>query len=467
MNYEIIKSEFIKLKQEELDYINNIAIISCNKVLSEHEKIEIYRKIINYESRLKKILLNLHREVIKNKKNKKLNDVIIEFDIDKNFLSSILSNNKEYVLELYFKIDIKNNKYKLTLSDIIHICRGHSSINLDIIQNNQKLLEEPIYIFCGYYDSSEDCCGLFLGKLDDYLYGLYENIRNEYDSQIEIPKKKMNDFERNKTIIYSTRYVRPSEIRMIFDEELLNVKNNTLNDCIIKTRNRIEKLNYIRSPEYKEKVLLDRINELYKKVNGELIKKEVLHNSKFFDILNETYKLANGKMINRERIIKNGEKNSIVIIAITQDKEYILTFKNRIKERIIAEFPSAYIEKNENPTEAAKRELQKKTGYISDNLFIVDETISSLEMDNSNTYIVIANNCIKNDEINNTELINYGLFSEIELEYLIKNNIINGAINKLAYYNLINNVDDCDFVDYSNNKKNYKKEKKKANPLYD
>ena len=58
MNYEIIKSEFIKLKQEELDYINNIAIISCNKVLSEHEKIEIYRKIINYESRLKKILLN-------------------------------------------------------------------------------------------------------------------------------------------------------------------------------------------------------------------------------------------------------------------------------------------------------------------------------------------------------------------------------------------------------------------------
>ena len=172
-------------------------------------------------------------------------------------------------------------------------------------------------------------------------------------------------------------------------------------------------------------------------------------------------------MINRERIIKNGEKNSIVIIAITQDKEYILTFKNRIKERIIAEFPSAYIEKNENPTEAAKRELQKKTGYISDNLFIVDETISSLEMDNSNTYIVIANNCIKNDEINNTELINYGLFSEIELEYLIKNNIINGAINKLAYYNLINNVDDCDFVDYSNNKKIYKKEKKKANPLYD
>ena len=63
--------------------------------------------------------------------------------------------------------------------------------------------------------------------------------------------------------------------------------------------------------------------------------------------------------------------------------------------------------------------------------------------------------------ITGNELIDYGLFSEKELEYLINKNIINGAMNKLAYYNLINNVDDCNITYVNSNKKIYKKTKKK------
>ena len=40
-----------------------------------------------------------------------------------------------------------------------------------------------------------------------------------------------------------------------------------------------------------------------------------------------------------------------------------------------------------------------------------------------------------------TELINYELFNEKELKYIVNNNILYGAMNKLAYYNLINNVE--------------------------
>ena len=40
----------------------------------------------------------------------------------------------------------------------------------------------------------------------------------------------------------SKRYVSSFEIRKIFEEELLNVKNKTLNDCVIQTKNRIEEL---------------------------------------------------------------------------------------------------------------------------------------------------------------------------------------------------------------------------------
>ena len=75
-------------------------------------------------------------------------------------------------------------------------------------------------------------------------------------------------------------------------------------------------------------------------------------------------------------------------------------------------------------------------------MFLVDEAYTSLGTDNSKSYIVIANNCIKSNEKNftGTELVDYGLFSEKELEYLVNKNIMNGSMNKLAYYNLINNV---------------------------
>ena len=56
------------------------------------------------------------------------------------------------------------------------------------------------------------------------------------------------------------------------------------------------------------------------------------------------------------------------------------------------------------------------------------------------------------------------MFSEKELNYLININIMNGAMNKLAYYNLVNNVDNCNATYVKSNKKIYKKQKK-TNPL--
>ena len=85
-------------------------------------------------------------------------------------------------------------------------CREYWSINSDTIQNNQKLIEEPIYIFSGYYDASEEKRhGLCFGDHDNYLYGIYENIRNNgySNDKKEIPKKDIDKFEKDKIIIYS------------------------------------------------------------------------------------------------------------------------------------------------------------------------------------------------------------------------------------------------------------------------
>ena len=144
----------------------------------------------------------------------------------------------------------------------------------------------------------------------------------------------------------------------------------------------------------------------------------------------------------KEKIKRNKGKKAVIVVAVTEDK-YIITFQNRIKDKILAEFPSGYIEKNETVLETANRELKEETGYISDDLFILDEAYPTPGLDdNSYIYIVVANNCKKVEEVKEigTELVKYGLFTIEELEYLINNNIMNGSMNKLAYYDLMSRI---------------------------
>lgn len=446
MNCELIKAEFIQLKRDELDYVDNIVKISSHKILSESEKFDIYRMLNRYKVKLNEILQRLQCIVLRDD-SLDFEDIIIEFDLDKNYLSSLKfysNDQKNYILKS-LGVDTETLKFKLTLYDLIQH-EGYRGINADMIQNNQNLIDRPIYVFVGYYDASEDNYGPLLGNYDDYIDAIYVDINNEHD--YNVPKKEMREFEKDKIIIYSKEYVQLWEIKKIFKEELLDTKNKTLMDCVIQTRNKIDELNYIRSPEYKKKVLLDKIGQLYEKVKGKLIKSEILYNGNFLQVLMEVYKLPNQNIVSKEKVIKNSGKDSVIVIAITKDKEYIITIQNRIKDKLIMEFPSGYIESDESLIETAKRELKEETGYVSDDLFIIDEAYTSPGIDNSKSYIIIASNCTKIEKVDNsgTEFVSYGLFSRNELEYLINQNIMSGATNKLAYYNLINNFnDDCNF----------------------
>lgn len=456
MNYEYLKKEFIKLKKEKLIYIDNISKVSSNKILPEYEKLEFYRGLNNYITKLDDLIDKLGKAATEDDTLKEnFENLFIEFDLDKNYLSS-LKYNRDYVLAC-LGINIDTLKFKISL---YNLAENHRNIDLNLILNNQELIEKPIYVLKYYYDSTED--GMpFLGP----IFGVYKNIDNEYE--VTIPEKVIKDFEDNNIIIHSTEHLSFLCVKNIFIKELLNKKNKTLNDCIIKTQKRVNELNYINSPEYKEKLLLDKINNLYKAVKGKFIKKELLYSGNFLSVLRETYKLPNKKIVKKEKVIKNDGKNSVIVIAITKDRKYIITFQNRIKDTTIAEFPAGYIENNEEPIEAAKRELLEETGYITDDLFIVDEAYTSPGIDNSITYIVIANNCSKTNKksSNGTELVNYGLFTEFELNYLIIKNIMNGAMNKLAYYNLINNTINFNTTYMNTNKTICKKLKEKINPI--
>ena len=432
MDIEKLKEEFIKLKKEELAYLDNIAKLGYQKTFSQEEKLNIYRKLKFYENENAKFYKILS-DILYKSKEENMDKVLIEIKLKDDFFNKVsdIFNRHRYLILRRYNINLETNSYILTVKDIIDgNYTKYRYSDFDYLFNKQELFEKPIYIFT-YYDDHSDEYFLF-----DFTTGIYSDF--VYGDRKEISVKEMENFEKGKIIMRVTSYVDEVEVSTIFMEELLNENNKTLEDCANSTIIRVNKLNYLRSPEYKEKMLLEKITKLYDKVKGKLTKEEILYRGDFIKLIREFYSLPNNRTITREKIVKNGGKDSVIIVATDGNGNYILTFQTRINDKIIAEFPSGYIENGEDVIEAAKRELKEETGYVSDIVTLLDEFYYSVGIDNSICYIVRMKNSVKAFDVNSNENLTYGIFTEEELKYLLNNNIICGGLNKLAYYSLQN-----------------------------
>ena len=432
MNIEKLKKEFIKLKSGELEYLDNIAKLGYQKTFSQEEKLNIYRKLKFYENENAKFYKILS-DILYKSKEENMDKVLIEIKLKDDFFNKVsdIFNRHRYLILRRYNINLETNSYILTIKDIIdERYTKYRYEDFDYLFNNQELFEKPIYIFT-YYDDHSDEYFLF-----DFTTGIYSDF--VYGDRKEISVKEMENFEKGKIIMRVTPHVDELEVRTIFREELLNENNKTLEDCANSTMIRVNELNYLRSSEYKEKMLLEKITNIYEKVKGKLTKEEILYSGDFINLIKEVYSLPNNKTITREKIVKNGGKDSVIIVATDSNGDYILTFQTRINDKIIAEFPSGYIENGEDVIEAAKRELKEETGYVSDIVTLLDEFYYSVGIDNSICYIVRMKNSVKAFDVNSNENLTYGIFTEEELKYLLNNNIICGGLNKLAYYSLQN-----------------------------
>ena len=439
MDIEKFKKEFIKLKKEELAYLDNIAKLGYQKTFSQEEKLNIYRKLKFYENENARFY-KLLSDILYESKEKNMDKVFIEIKLKDDFFNEVsdIFNRHRYLILRRYNINLENNSYILTVKDIIDgNYTKYRYSDFDYLFNKQELFEKPIYIFLYYDDHSDECLLPSDWNLFDYSTGIY--IDFVYGDKKEISIKKMENFEKGKIIIRVTPRVDELEVRTIFREELLNENNKTLEDCANSTMIRVNELNYLRSSEYKEKMLLEKITNIYEKVKGKLTKEEILYSGDFINLIKEVYSLPNNRTITREKIVKNGGKDSVIIVATDSNGNYILTFQTRINDKIIAEFPSGYIENGEDVIEAAKRELKEETGYVSDNVTILDNSYYSVGIDNSVCCIVRMKNCVKAFNVNPNENLTYGIFTEEELKYLLNNNIMCGSLNKLAYYSLQNN----------------------------
>ncbi len=167
----------------------------------------------------------------------------------------------------------------------------------------------------------------------------------------------------------------------------------------------------------------------------QLISDEIVKDFNFFKVIREKY--INPR--NNKKVFFYHLKLSdwTVIIPITEENKVIMVKQFRPgAKKYFYEFPGGLIDKNENPEQAAKRELLEETGYYSDNLTLLNVSYPLPAFQTSKCFIFLAENVIKKnnylqlDEGEDIEILN---MSVDDVKNLLFQNKLDNSIMALAF----------------------------------
>lgn len=171
---------------------------------------------------------------------------------------------------------------------------------------------------------------------------------------------------------------------------------------------------------------------------------KVISDSKFLSIVRGTYTLNNNQTITREKAIKNiGTGNAACIFALTKENKIILVIQARptlpTTNKVNIEIPAGYIDEKEHPLLAAKRELKEETGYIAENIIYLDSYYPSQGASSEKIDLYLALDCEKksSQNLDHDEFIEFILVDFEEYNYLLENNYILDANGRIAYYKVL------------------------------
>lgn len=100
------------------------------------------------------------------------------------------------------------------------------------------------------------------------------------------------------------------------------------------------------------------------KLQEEMLSSQDIFRGKILDVKMDTVRLPNGKTATRELIRHIG---AVCIVAVTEDDEVIVEHQYRYPfDEVVVEIPAGKLDsKNEDPADAAERELMEETGVTA------------------------------------------------------------------------------------------------------
>lgn len=183
---------------------------------------------------------------------------------------------------------------------------------------------------------------------------------------------------------------------------------------------------------------LEEINKLIEKYKTIKVEnKHAVTGKSFLQISQADYTLANGETITRDTLTKNGiAGSSCVILPITENNEVILVAQARVNTKLGVgiELPAGLRENDEDPKEAALRELQEETGYTTDNLIHLSESYQDEGCSSATVNSYLALNCKKVSEqkLDSDEFLDIFYCTVPEVYEMMDKGYIMGGISQLA-----------------------------------
>jgi len=159
------------------------------------------------------------------------------------------------------------------------------------------------------------------------------------------------------------------------------------------------------------------------------LESELVFDHRWYKVCRETVEIHSGQTVDDYLM---GVFNDIVlIVAVTRDERIVLVRQYKHGAgKILLEVPAGYIDDNENPLRAAKRELLEETGFVSSRWKKIGILYSNpTKIRGGRIYLFLARNIERASEQNQdvTENIEISLCSKERTTKLIAENKIKVA----------------------------------------
>jgi ADP-ribose pyrophosphatase len=126
-----------------------------------------------------------------------------------------------------------------------------------------------------------------------------------------------------------------------------------------------------------------------------VLKSELVFDEKWYKLRRDEVELPNGKVMDDYYV--SVRPDVVLTFPVTERGEVIFVRQYKhAAANIFIELPGGVIDDHENnPKEAAKRELLEETGYTSDDVELVAEVIDNPTKDTNKIYFYLARNAYK------------------------------------------------------------------------
>ena len=166
-----------------------------------------------------------------------------------------------------------------------------------------------------------------------------------------------------------------------------------------------------------------------------VISTEYISKHQYFNARKDSYILPSGKIVDPYFVVE--VPKSAAAMAITEDNKIILIeqYRHPIGERLL-EIPGGFIDENESPDIAIRRELMEETGYEFDKIINLGITAANPGVLNNFTHLFLATGGrkVSEQQLDGNEEIEIVLKSLEEVKSLLLESKIKQSMHALCLF---------------------------------